>query len=119
MGCKRTVKRKGRPRIPGLAARLRTAPGAVTVAAAVPLVAISGLPARLPLGVLLPLPGLVNFSLIRLRLPSLISAPEPAPSLSEPAPVRGRLFSGREGRLAKFSCLTLMRMVEDLRPMSG
>ena len=109
---------KRRSHIPGLVARLRTGPVAVAAPTAVPLTAISGLPARLSLGVLLPLPGRVSFSFMRLRLPSLISAPEPAPSLSEPAPVRVRLFSGREGRFVGFSCLRLRRIVEGLRLIS-
>ena len=58
----------------------------------------SGLAALLFPGVAFLLGGfvLVNLILMRLRVPSLISAPDPAPSpsLPEPAPVRGRLLSG-------------------------
>ena len=83
--------------IPGLAARLPTTTAGT-----------SGLPALLSLGLPLLLLGLESLSLMRFRLPSLISAPEPAPSpsLPDPAPVRARLL---------FSGLTVSRIIEPLR----
>ena len=54
-----------------------------------------GLTARLPPGLTFLLLGALTFNLIFLRLPSLISPAEPAPSpsLPEPAPPRDRLSS--------------------------
>lgn len=63
------------------------------------------------------LPGALRWSLMRLRVPSLISPPERAsPSLPEPAPVaRERLLSDREGRSVDLSELTVKRTLEGLR----
>ena len=64
----------------------------------------SGLPLRLPCGVPFLL-GMPSFNLTRLRVPSLISPPEPAPpslSLPEPPLPRGRLAERLDNFRDKF-----------------
>ena len=67
----------------------------------------SGLPLRLPCGVPFLL-GIPSFNLTRLRVPSLISPPEPAPpslSLPEPPPPpRGRLAERLDSFRDKIGC---------------
>ena len=93
MGLKKKIKikKKKRQDLPELAARGWSSGTAAAAA---------GLPARLRVGLPGLLVGLESLSLMRLRVPSLVSPPEPAPSPSLPEAAvpgpRGRL-SGREG----------------------